>query len=95
MVQCYGNPGKGSLPIDMLLWAMKEADSPDAGQRQRWAAHCYLPPAQAPAQEVQQDNDELQIIALLALHARRHPPPITVIDEHEDKEEVWEVPNPN
>ena len=23
MEQRYGNPGKGSLPIDMLLWAMK------------------------------------------------------------------------
>ena len=36
MEQRYGNPGKVVMPIDILLWAMEEADSGDAGQRQRW-----------------------------------------------------------
>ena len=44
MDQQYGNRGKGILPIDILLWAMKEAGSADAGQRQRWADHHYVAP---------------------------------------------------
>ena len=64
MEQRYGNPGKGILPIDILLWAMKEVESADAGKRQRWEAYRYVPPAQptTPAQaqayeEVQEEDD--------------------------------------
>ena len=91
MDQRYGTPRKGILPIDMLLWAMKEADSGDAGQRERWAAHCYIPPTQATTPTTMGNDDEdLQIIAPPALLARRHPPPIIVIDG--DEEEVPELP---
>lgn len=91
MDQRYATPGKGIMPIDMLLWAMKEADSGDAGQRERWAAHRYIPPAQATTPTTMGNDDEdLQIIAPLALLARRRPPPIIVIDG--DEEEVPELP---
>ena len=91
MEQRYGNPGKVVMPIDILLWAMKEADSGDAGQRQRWADHRYVAPAQATSNtntaEVHEDDDDL-------LQARRRPPPIIVIDEDEEEEEVEVQPNP-
>ena len=45
MEQRYGNPGKVIMSIDMLLWAMKEADPGDAGQKQQWADHRYVAPA--------------------------------------------------
>ena len=98
MDQQYGNRGKGILPIDILLWAMKEAGSADAGQRQRWADHHYVAPAQATSNantaEVHEDDDDLQIVAQPAMQARRRPPPIIVIDEDEEEEEVEVQPNP-
>ena len=98
MEQRYGNPGKVVMPIDILLWAMKEADSGDAGQRQRWADHRYVAPAQATsnanAAEVHEDDDDLQIVAQPAVQARRRPPPIIIIDEDEEEEEVEVQPNP-
>ena len=91
MAQRYGNPGKVVMPINILLRAMKEADSGDAGQRERWAAHRYIPPAQATTPTTMGNDDEdLQIIAPPALLARRRPPPIIVIDG--DEEEVPELP---
>ena len=99
MEQRYGNPGKVVMPIDILLWAMKEADSGDAGQRQRWADHHYIAPAQSTAEananKHQDDDDDLQIIAPPALQARRRPPPIIFIDEDKDDEEqeVQMLPN--
>ena len=61
---------------------MKEADLGDAGQRQRWADHRYVAPAQATsnanAAEVHEDDD-LQIVAQPAVQARRCPPPIIII----------------
>ena len=99
MDQRYATPGKGIMPIDMLLWAMKEADSGDAGQRQRWADHHYVAPAQSTAEananKHQDKDDDLQIIAPPALQARRRPPPISFIDEDEDEEEqeVQMLPN--
>ena len=96
MDQQYGNRGKGILPIDILLWAMKEAGSADAGQRQRWADHHYVAPAQSTAEananKHQDDDDDLQIIAPPALQARRRPPPIIFIDEEE--QQVQMLPNP-
>ncbi|KAF7022758.1 hypothetical protein CFC21_035418 [Triticum aestivum] len=82
---------------DLFLDYMKVADSADAGQRQRWAYHCYVNPAQAATQantEVHQDDDDLQIVPPPALQARRRPPPIIVINEEEDEEEVKVPPNP-
>ncbi|XBI75061.1 hypothetical protein VPH35_068487 [Triticum aestivum] len=75
-----------------------EADSGDAGQRQRWADHHYVAPAQATSNantaEVHEDDDDLQIVAQPAMQARRRPPPIIVIDEDEEEEEVEVQPNP-
>ncbi|EMS45707.1 hypothetical protein TRIUR3_24771 [Triticum urartu] len=82
---------------DLFLDYMKVADSADAGQRQRWAYHYYVNPAQATTQantEVHQDDDDLQIVPPPALQARRRPPPIIVINEEEDEEEVKVPPNP-
>ena len=74
---------------------MKEAGSADAGQRQRWADHHYIAPAQSTAEananKHQDEDDDLQIIAPPALQARRRPPPIIFIDEEE--QEVQMLPN--
>ncbi|EMS53435.1 hypothetical protein TRIUR3_11049 [Triticum urartu] len=97
MQQSYGNKGKGILPIDTLLWAMREAESSDDGQRKQWEAHRYVAPTQAAtdvAVQEEDDDDDLQIVAPPAEQARRRPPPIIVIDEDDEEEEVQKQTDP-
>lgn len=69
----------GVLPIDLLLWAMKEADSANPGQRQHWVAHHTrfldveggdkVQVVQAPVQQaapivvLDTDNEEMEDVA--------------------------------
>ena len=96
MQQSYGTKGKGILPINTLLWAMREAESSDDGQRKRWEAHRYVAPTQAATDVAvqEEDDDDLQIVAPPAEQARRRPPPIIVIDKDDEEEEVQKQTDP-
>ena len=93
------DPAKGAMSVDILRWAMNQADSGDAGQRARWAKYSQY---KAPQDQrvttywsstfgsPEADNDEVQMVARAPAAGDRARP--IVLDEDDEEEKKMATP---
>ena len=95
---------KGAMSVDILRWAMNQADSRDAGQRARWAKYSqYKAPQDQRAAAYwsstfgspESDNDDVQMVARApAAGDRARPIILDGDDEEEDDVEEKKMATP-
>ena len=87
------------MSVDILRWAMNQADSSDAGQRARWAKYSqYKAPQDQRAAAYwsrtfgspEADNDEVQMVARAPAAGDRARP--IVLDEDDEEEKKMATP---
>ena len=95
------DPAKGAMSVDVLCWAMNQADSGDARQWARWAKYRqYKAPQDQRAttywsrtfRSPEADNDEVQMVARAPAVGDRARP--IVLDEDDEEEKKMATPPP-